>query len=695
MKRRTFLIPAALALAAAAVGCRHDDVYVPRSRTPGVDGEPVDQLPPIQHPGQVKAWLFFPEDGGVAGTGSADLAEFCGKLSAVPKAGSVGFLPLVMYDSDHGGPWVPELGAALADAAAAGLKARGFQGSVLDTADMGIRLSQVNLEKVSLASAEAVAGSGDRLGVDVVVFGKMKRDKDTSVAFGQSIKVDIAAYGFQSGALVARAVFELRSDSKENKKAYSAAQNDSLWMPGTEWQVPATDMGFDQELKVVAGILAKRALQGIDFGTLKGSIYIPPADTGRFVRSIAKLRAAQASFAQEYKNRSKEVMKGESPLDVEKAVTLNGVEFKTLQAAYSYLATLREQLLSTETARFPTTVSSILAESLRPQVAPRTILLDAGFTKGSDLQLFEGDLATGGLARSLRARDALKEQGIDLVLAPRIEKVGVNFALRVEVYDLRTPNVMSSSSVRIEPRYATELAQQLNVDELAAIDDLPAIEKGAWEKVHEKVVTGVVLLTGKQGEGGVQGSGFVVSAQGHIMTNAHVASAMEAGSGTATFANGQKASFKVLKQDPFWDLAILKVEGLPAGTHVFQFADPARARVGAEVAVLGNPKGTEGWVLSPGYLSSLRERVMTTGERPSYMYTCPTRGGNSGSPVLLQDGTVIAVHSAGMIGDVKAQNGYQVVTDKGTVFSELTGFALGAPADQARKLVEGSEGVSR
>jgi S1-C subfamily serine protease len=697
MRRTHSLIAVAFALAAGAAGCKHDDVWEPRARTPGVDDAP-SYPAPGSGGGRSKAWFSrsMALETSVAGTGAADLAEFCGKIASVPKAGSVGLLPLVMYDADHAGPWVPELGAALADEVGATLRARGFTGSVLETTDMGIRLSQVNLEKVSLATAEAVAASGDRLGVDVVVFGTMKKDKDPGQAFLQHIKVDLAAYGFQSGALVARARFDLRSDSKENTRAYAAAKNESLWMPGTEWNVPATDKGFDQEIRVVAGILGKRALQGIDVGTLKGAIYIPPADTGRFVRSIAKLRAAQSAFALEYERRSKEVMKGESPLDIDKPITLNGVEFKNLQGAYAYLTTLREQLLATETARFAGTVSSIMAEGLRPQVSPRTVLLDAGFTQGSDLQLLEGDLATGGLARSLRARTALKEQNIDIVLAPKIEKVGVNYALRVEVYDLRAPNLMSSSSMRIEPRFATELARQLAVDDLAAIEDLPAVEKSVWEKVYDKVSSGVVLLAGKQGDGGVQGTGFVVSSQGLLMTNAHVAGGMEPGTGIALFGNGSKVPFKVVKKDDFWDIAVLKVDALPEGTHVFQFADSPRARVGADVAVLGNPKDTTGWVLTPGYMSSITMFVKTSGARPSYMYTCPTRGGNSGSPVLLNDGTVVAVHSAGTIGDVKAQSGEQLVTDKGEpVKAELTGFALGAPAVEAQKLVLGAEGGSK
>ena len=62
------------------------------------------------------------------------------------------------------------------------------------------------------------------------------------------------------------------------------------------------------------------------------------------------------------------------------------------------------------------------------------------------------------------------------------------------------------------------------------------------------------------------------------------------------------------------------------------------------------------------------------------MYTCPTRQGNSGSPVLLANGDVIAINSHGMLGDVLGSNG--------TSAAELTGFALGAPASAAKELLK-------
>jgi S1-C subfamily serine protease len=680
MRRGRRFLAVALATASLAA-CSHRDQYEPRTRLPGVDGEPA--APAAGATPAVRAWMYLPGEAGVAGAGQETVASFAAEVTGKARAGSLGCLPLVMYDSDHAGPWVPELGVALADEAADLCRGPGFGGTVLGTADMAVRLSQVNLEKVSLTSLEAVAAAGDRLGVDVVLFGTLRREKDSGTAFLQRIKVHLLAYSFPAGALVGERKFELRSDAKENARAYAAAKAESLWMPGTAWEVPAAGKSLDQELRVIAGILAKRALQAVRLEDIQGAIYIPPADTGRFVRSVARLRAAQAAFSLEYAARAKEVAKGEDPLAVERPVTLNGTEFKSLQAAFSHLAMLREQLLSSETARFSQTVSSVLAEAVRPMTTPRAVLLDVGFTKASDMQLLEGELGTGGLARSLRAREALREQKIDLVAAPKIERIGANYALRVEIYDLAKPNMLATSSVRIEPRFADELRRALDVDELAPIDDLPGAERTTWEKVYEKASRSVVSVENAKG----RGSGFVVGATGLLMTNSHVVAGCA--TGRVLFADGTGADYTLVKDDPKWDLAIVKVASLPAGVEALRFAPEEKARVGADVAVLGHPMNTAGWVLTPGSLSSVRETCRTPGgERPSLMYTCPTRAGNSGSPVLLADGTVVAVHAAGNLGTVKGADGKEIYTQGGDeVRSELTGCAQGGPGGAAARLL--------
>jgi len=674
-----------LALAAAGPGCRHQDQWAPRERTPGVDGESAAPMPK----GTTRAWSSFPLEVGVAGSGKGALAEFAAKLAAAPRTASVGFLPLVMYDSDHSGPWVPRLGTDLADAGAAAVREAGFRGSVLDSAGMEARLHQVNLAKVALYTLEGVTDAGDRIGVDVAVFGNMRKDKDRDTPLLTTIRVDLQAYSFLTGSTLAQTTFVLRSNEPENKAAYDAARVESLWQAGT-WDVPASKRGFDDELRIVCDLLAKRVSQSVNLEEVTGSVYVPPADTGKFVRAVARLRAAQSAFVTEHEKRSKEAARGEDPMAVEKPLTLNGVEFKTLQAAFSYLSTLRENLLATETARFAGTVSSNFVESLRPLVSPRKVIQDVGFTEASDIALLEGDLATGGLVRSLKAREALAKKQIGLVIAPRVEQIGTNYALRAEVYDLARPNVVASSSVRIDGRYAADLARMLEQDELTPDAALPAIEQASWQKVFDRVASGGVVVFGKAGGGQAHGSGFLVSRDGLIMTNSHVVRAIEAGTGQVQFANGTQSPYAVVRDDPFWDVAVVRANAVPEGAHVFTFAPEDRARVGADVAVLGAPKGTTGWIFTPGHISSVKEVVATSGERPSYMYTCPTRAGSSGSPVVLLDGTVVAVHSAGTLGDVKDSSGAQVTDARGSaVVSEMTGFALGAPGPAARKVLEG------
>ena len=95
------------------------------------------------------------------------------------------------------------------------------------------------------------------------------------------------------------------------------------------------------------------------------------------------------------------------------------------------------------------------------------------------------------------------------------------------------------------------------------------------------------------------------------------------------------------------------------------------------MAVLGRPKQTRGWVLTPGFLSSLSEMSPIT-KTTRWMYTCPTRGGNSGSPVLLADGSVVAVHSEGSLGNLGNSKN----------FTELTGFARGVPITEVHKFLQ-------
>jgi serine protease Do len=137
------------------------------------------------------------------------------------------------------------------------------------------------------------------------------------------------------------------------------------------------------------------------------------------------------------------------------------------------------------------------------------------------------------------------------------------------------------------------------------------------------------------------GSGFVLRADGLIVTNEHVV----AGSTrlTVTLADGRRVEGAVVGRDAVTDLALVRVEA--GALPVLPLADPASLRVGQFVVALGSPLGLEQTV-TWGILSALNRRL-TVNARVGYLQTdAPINPGNSGGPLLNLDGRVIGVSTA-------------------------------------------------
>ena len=103
-----------------------------------------------------------------------------------------------------------------------------------------------------------------------------------------------------------------------------------------------------------------------------------------------------------------------------------------------------------------------------------------------------------------------------------------------------------------------------------------------------------------RGHQGGAGSAVVLSADGYLLTSAHVV-AGEA-HGTASFADGREAAFELVGRDALSDLAVLRValRDLPQ----VQLGDASRLRVGQLVVAVGNPHGLTGSVTA-GVVSAL------------------------------------------------------------------------------------------
>jgi serine protease Do len=137
------------------------------------------------------------------------------------------------------------------------------------------------------------------------------------------------------------------------------------------------------------------------------------------------------------------------------------------------------------------------------------------------------------------------------------------------------------------------------------------------------------------------GSGFIISADGFIVTNNHVIE--QADEITIELYSGRELKAELIGRDPRTDIAVLKVESDTPLPFV-EFGDSDAARVGDWVMAIGNPLG-QGFSVSAGIVSA-RNRTLQ-GSYDDFIQTdAAINRGNSGGPLFNIDGEVIGVNTA-------------------------------------------------
>ncbi len=163
------------------------------------------------------------------------------------------------------------------------------------------------------------------------------------------------------------------------------------------------------------------------------------------------------------------------------------------------------------------------------------------------------------------------------------------------------------------------------------------------------------MFGGPGGPGGGQtreaqslGSGFVISADGYIVTNNHVITAEGKGeveSITVTTPDGTDYPAKLIGKDAASDLAVLKITGTKPFPFV-KFGDSRHARVGDWVIAIGNPYGLGGTV-TQGIISAVGRNTGTGSAYDRYLQTdASINRGNSGGPMFDMHGNVIGINNA-------------------------------------------------
>ncbi len=180
-------------------------------------------------------------------------------------------------------------------------------------------------------------------------------------------------------------------------------------------------------------------------------------------------------------------------------------------------------------------------------------------------------------------------------------------------------------------------------------------EDGAALDAYSRVVSSVarallprvaaIRLHGRRGES--SGSAVVLTGEGHLLTNAHVVGAGEAGE--ATFADGRVARLEVVGKDPLADLAVVRADRQTVDPPDYRDVDGLE--IGTLVVAVGNPLGLAGSV-SAGVVSGLgralpvRTRNATRIIEDVIQTDAALNPGSSGGALADPRGRVVGINTA-------------------------------------------------
>ena len=211
---------------------------------------------------------------------------------------------------------------------------------------------------------------------------------------------------------------------------------------------------------------------------------------------------------------------------------------------------------------------------------------------------------------------------------------------------------------------------ELNIqgqDEMQMFASIPDVVEAASASVVGIIQYQPNARTGRLEEYG-SGSGFIVSENGYVLTNAHVVSG--AAAVDVLFSDGEKKAAQIVGADVTMDVAVLKVEG--EGYPALPIGDSSALRVGEYVIAIGNPLSTYQLygTVTFGVISGTAREINIDGFVNTYLQTdAAINFGNSGGPLINMAGQVVGMNAAKSITAGYDSNG-------NTVSAEGIGFAL-------------------
>ena len=240
-------------------------------------------------------------------------------------------------------------------------------------------------------------------------------------------------------------------------------------------------------------------------------------------------------------------------------------------------------------------------------------------------------------AATLLAVLSLLLGGTAVLLALRAQPVALEALLPGTVQG--QPGV-GHPSVELMP--APELRRAPNGDgTVLTLAERPAEAAMSFQDIYKKVSPSVVFIRAATGQGISQGTGVVMSADGYIITNAHVIE----GSFRAdvVLEDGGQYEALLVGSDAATDLAVLKIDA--QGLTPAEFGDSDQMEVGDVVVAIGNPMGEElRGTMTDGILSAINRDMEVEGRQMTLLQTTAALNtGNSGGALINDMGQVIGI----------------------------------------------------
>lgn len=237
-----------------------------------------------------------------------------------------------------------------------------------------------------------------------------------------------------------------------------------------------------------------------------------------------------------------------------------------------------------------------------------------------------------------------------------------------------------------EPGSGTASTGNRTTSQVVDSPKTPAAD-GSVESVASSVLPSVVKINVSGAQGAGSGSGIILSSDGQILTNNHVASlAGEDGQISVSFNDGTNAPATVVGTDPLTDVAVIQAEGVDGLTPATIGSSDALA-VGEGVVAIGSPFGLDATVTS-GIVSALNRPVDVGDDGngnvtayPAIQTDAAINPGNSGGALVDMNGHVVGINSSIQTTSSSSQFG-------GSQEGGSIGLGFAIPIDDAMPIVD-------